>query len=79
MQFKSPKTKQSWRTMSKVIFILGFFILPVFWHCKPNNEKVRKNVFYRGAIAWNILPSVERNMNLNEFNVHKRKEMVNVQ
>ena len=28
---------------------------PVFWYYKPNNEKARQNVIYRGAIEWNAL------------------------
>ena len=52
---------------------------PVFWQCKPKNEKVRKNVFYRGAIAWNNLPSDERNMNFDDFKLHKKKEIAKVQ
>ena len=29
---------------------------------KPNNEKYKHNIFYRGAIAWNGLPASERNL-----------------
>ena len=35
---------------------------PVFWHYKPNNEKARKNVIYRGAIEWNSLLADTRNI-----------------
>ena len=28
---------------------------PVFKSCKPNNEKAKQNVLYRGAILWNGL------------------------
>ena len=27
---------------------------------KPNNEKYKQNVFYRGAVSWNGLPVPER-------------------
>ena len=30
---------------------------PVFKLCKPNNEKVRQNTIYRGALVWNKFPS----------------------
>ena len=29
---------------------------------KPQNEKYKQNVYYRGAISWNNLPSIERNI-----------------
>ena len=29
---------------------------------KPQNEKYKQNVHYRGAISWNNLPSIERNI-----------------
>ena len=29
---------------------------------KTNNEKYKYNVLYRGAISWNGLPAVERNI-----------------
>ena len=34
---------------------------PVFKLCKPNNEKAKQNVLYRGAIAWNGQPGCDRN------------------
>ena len=40
---------------------------PVFWNYKPNNERVRLNVFYRGALTWNSLPANERNLDFKEF------------
>ena len=40
---------------------------PVFKTYKPNNEKARLNVLYRGAIAWNELSANERNMEFKEF------------
>ena len=41
---------------------------PVFMQYKPVNEKARMNILYRGALLWNNLPAVKRNM---EFKVFK--------
>ena len=49
---------------------------PVFWYYKPNNERARLNVFYRGAVSWNLLPSNERNMEFKEFKNLKSKTLV---
>ena len=46
---------------------------PVFWYYKPDNERVRLNVFYRGALAWNMLPANERNMSFKDFKKAKSK------
>ena len=40
---------------------------PVFLTYKPNNEKARQNVLYRGANAWNLLPSSVKNRDFNDF------------
>ena len=40
---------------------------PVFKICKPNNEKVEQNVFYRGAMLWNGLPAFDRSKSYNDF------------
>ena len=40
---------------------------PVFNTYKPNNEKARANIIYRGAIEWNKLPAIERNLNCDDF------------
>ena len=40
---------------------------PVFKICKPNSEKVKQNVLYRGAILWNGLPASDRNMSFKDF------------
>ena len=40
---------------------------PVFKTYKPDNEKSKQNVLYRGAIAWNALPSYDRNKTFTEF------------
>ena len=53
---------------------------PVFWHYKPNNEKARKNVIYRGAIDWNSLLADTRNMELKDFkNMQKRELLQTIQ
>ena len=49
---------------------------PVFGTYKPNNEKARLNVLYRGAIAWNNLPAYERKMNFKEFKKVKTKSLL---
>ena len=49
-------------------------LAPVFNTYKPNNEKARANVIYRSAIEWNNLPSIERNLNLDEFKVKQRRK-----
>ena len=40
---------------------------PVFNAYKPNNEKAKQNVLYRGAISWNALQSSNRNLNFKDF------------
>ena len=49
---------------------------PVFWNYKPNNERVRQNILYRGAIEWNNLPSNVRNLEPNEFKPRLKKELM---
>ena len=49
---------------------------PVFWHFKPNNEKARKNVIYRGAIEWNAQTANVRNMELTDFKLMQKREMI---
>ena len=46
---------------------------PVFWSYKPNNERARLNVFYRGALSWNSLTANERNLDFNEFKILVKK------
>ena len=48
---------------------------PVFNTYKPNNEKAKANVLYRGAIAWNMLPANVRNLNFIDFKT-LQKEIV---
>ena len=40
---------------------------PVFKVCKPNNEKAKQNVLYRGAMLWNGLPAIDRNKSFKDF------------
>ena len=40
---------------------------PVFKLCKPNSEKVKHNVLYRGAVAWNGLPAAIRNKSFKDL------------
>ena len=46
---------------------------PVFQTNKPNNEKVKLSVYYRGAIAWNAMIADNRNMSFNEFKLYQKK------
>ena len=34
----------------------------LFTTTKPSNEKYKRNVLYKGALAWNALPVMERNI-----------------
>ena len=34
---------------------------------KPNNEKARQNIIYRGAMCWNEMSALDRNKNFNDF------------
>ena len=47
---------------------------PVFKTYKPNNEKARQNVLYRGANVWNLLPPLDRNLNFNEFKAKVKRD-----
>ena len=49
---------------------------PVFSMYKPNNEKARQNVLYRGAYIWNSLPSGDRNSNFNDFKSKVTRDMM---
>ena len=46
---------------------------PVFGYYKPNNERVRQNVFYRGGLAWNSLQANERNLAFSDFKQQQQK------
>ena len=47
----------------------------LFTTIKPNNESYKRNIFYKGAINWNNLPVIERNIPTYEKfkNVQKKK------
>ena len=49
----------------------------VFYTYKPNNEKARSNVFYRGAIEWNKLPANNRNLDIDDFKQLQKKHLRN--
>ena len=40
---------------------------PVFDCYKPNNEKAKQNILYRGAQKWNTLPAIDRNKDFKTF------------
>ena len=48
---------------------------PVFKTYKPNNEKARQNILYRGANAWNKLPSIDRNSDFNTFKLKLKRDL----
>ena len=50
-------------------------LAPVFKTYKPNNEKARANIIYRGAIEWNNLPAIERNLNSDKFKKKQKKKL----
>ena len=49
---------------------------PVFKLCKPNNEKVKLNVLYRGAILWNGLPANDRNKSFKDLKNSLRIDLI---
>ena len=50
---------------------------PLFKMIKPNNEKYKRNVYYKGAISWNSLPVMERHQP--EFTKFKNLQNINYQ
>ena len=50
-------------------------LAPVFKTYKPNNEKARANIIYRGAIKWNNLPASERNLNCDDLKKKQKKKL----
>ena len=46
---------------------------PVFKTYKPDNEKARLSVFYRGANSWNALRADTRNMSFIDFKLYQKK------
>ena len=74
------KLKEKERMLKKLLDRLVCIWLLFFWHYKPNNEKARKNVIYRGAIEWNSLLADTRNMELKDFkNMQKRELLQTIQ
>ena len=49
---------------------------PVFLTIKPNNEKARASVFYRGAIKWNENNANNRNLSFNDFKLYQKNILV---
>ena len=65
------------RLLKKANFRTRLHQAPVFKLCKPNNEKVKQNVFYRGALAWNGLPALDRNKSFKDLkNSLQRKQFI---
>ena len=46
---------------------------PVFKTYKPNNEKARQNILYRGACLWNEQPANDRNLDFKAFKSKLKK------
>ena len=51
---------------------------PVLATYKPNNEKAKQNMLYRGASAWNVLPSFDRNLNFDDFKLKVKREILKI-
>ena len=51
---------------------------PVFHTYKPNIEKAKASVLYRGAIEWNALGANLRNLDFDHFKLHQKQELVSV-
>ena len=51
---------------------------PVFHTYKPNTEKVKASVLYRGAIEWNALNANLRNLDFEHFKSHQKHELVSI-
>ena len=49
----------------------------LFTTSKPNNEKYKRNILYRGALSWNSLPVIERNLeNYEHFKLCQKKKLL---
>ena len=48
---------------------------PVFKTFKPNNEKAKLSVFYRGANSWNALRADTRNMSFTDVKLYQKKQL----
>ena len=70
------KQKEIDSMLSKPARMTRLHTAPVFWCYKPNNEKVRKNVIYRGAINWNAQSANVRNLDIREFKLLQKRELV---
>ena len=70
------KQKENEIMLKKSARITRLHMAPVFCQIKPNNEKARKNVIYRGAIVWNAQTGNVRNMELDDFKLLQIREMM---
>ena len=48
---------------------------PVFNTYKPNSEKAKANVLYRGAIEWNTIDAHYRNMDFTQFKAYQKRKL----
>ena len=49
---------------------------PVFNTYKPNNERAKQNVLYRGAILWNGQSATDGNKNFKDFKSSLYKHLI---
>ena len=64
------KQQQKEELLKQVNICTRLHQAPVFKLYKPNTEKARQNVMYRGALSWNSLPAQDRN---SDFKIFKTK------
>ena len=51
----------------------------LFTTIKPNNGKYKRNVFYKGALVWNALPIIERNIDrYDKFKGVQKKKLLDL-
>ena len=51
---------------------------PFFYTYKPNNERAKASVLYRGAIGWNAMDAKLRNLYMSSSRYIKERNYVNV-
>ena len=50
----------------------------VFKTVKPNNEKFKRNIYYKGALSWNSLPVHERNIETFQIQIDAEEETIDL-
>ena len=72
------RNKEIENLLKKTTINTRLHMAPVFWYYKPNNEKAKQNVMYRGALEWNTLSANDRNLEYTEFKLLQKREIVNI-